>query len=122
MINEDKFSTSAAESKATYESESRDDASENWNMKIRNLKCGFRRKRHNKVWTLTEVMKLIEGVSHCGVGRWIEIKKHSFPAFAFRNSIDLKVFDASHFSILSQIRLLNLCWFAYLYRINGEIW
>ncbi|KAG6500109.1 uncharacterized protein LOC121996738 isoform X2 [Zingiber officinale] len=90
MINEDKFSTSAAESKPTYESELRDDASENWNMRIRNLKCGFRRKKHNKIWTLTEVMKLIEGVSHCGVGRWIEIKKYSFPAFAFRNSIDLK--------------------------------
>ncbi|XP_042403271.1 uncharacterized protein LOC121992775 [Zingiber officinale] len=89
MIN-DKFSTSAAESKPTYESELRDDASENWNMRIRNLKYGFRRKKHNKIWTLAEVMKLIEGVSHCGVGRWIEIKKYSFPAFAFRNSIDLK--------------------------------
>lgn len=122
MINEDKFSTSAAESKATYESESQDNASEDLNMRIRNLKCGFRRKKHNKVWTLAEVMKLIEGVSQCGVGRWIEIKKHSFPAFAFRNSIDLKVLDASHFSMLSQICLLNLCWFAHHFRINGEIW
>ncbi|XP_042404815.1 uncharacterized protein LOC121995029 [Zingiber officinale] len=60
MINEDKFSTSAAESKPTFESELRDDASENWNMRIRNLKCGFRRKKHNKIWTLTEVIKLIE--------------------------------------------------------------
>ncbi|KAG6476164.1 hypothetical protein ZIOFF_065400 [Zingiber officinale] len=82
MINEGKFSTSAAESKPTFESEL---------------------KKHNKIWTLTEVIKLIEGVSHCGVGRWIEIKKYSFPAFAFRNSIDLKVLDASHLSMLSQI-------------------
>ncbi|KAG6496197.1 hypothetical protein ZIOFF_044045 [Zingiber officinale] len=90
MIKGDKFTTFAAESKPTDESELHDDASENWNMRIRHLKCGFRRKKHNKIWTLTEVMKLIEGVSHCGVSRWIEIKKYSFPAFAFRNSIDLK--------------------------------
>ncbi|KAI3943670.1 hypothetical protein MKW92_026163 [Papaver armeniacum] len=48
-----------------------------------------RRKNHT-VWTLSEVMKLIEGVSEHGVGRWTEIKWLLFPSSAHRTAVDLK--------------------------------
>ncbi|XP_050381187.1 uncharacterized protein LOC126798304 isoform X2 [Argentina anserina] len=53
------------------------------------VKGGMRRK-HHRAWTLVEVMKLVEGVSKCGTGRWSEIKRLSFATFAYRTSVDLK--------------------------------
>uniref|UniRef100_A0A1D1Y2X0 Telomere repeat-binding protein 6 n=1 Tax=Anthurium amnicola TaxID=1678845 RepID=A0A1D1Y2X0_9ARAE len=52
-------------------------------------KCGVRRK-HHRSWTLSEVTKLIEGVSRYGVGRWTEIKRLLFSSSAYRTSVDLK--------------------------------
>ncbi|PNY12722.1 MYB family transcription factor [Trifolium pratense] len=52
-------------------------------------KGGMRRK-HHRAWTLVEVMKLIEGVSRCGPGRWSEIKRLSFSSYSHRTSVDLK--------------------------------
>lgn len=52
-------------------------------------KGGMRRK-HHRPWTIREVMKLVEGVSQCGVGKWAEIKKLAFSNSVYRTSVDLK--------------------------------
>ncbi|KAG4937880.1 hypothetical protein AAZX31_16G005500 [Glycine max] len=52
-------------------------------------KGGMRRK-HHRAWTLVEVIKLVEGVSRCGAGRWSEIKRLSFASYSYRTSVDLK--------------------------------
>ncbi|XP_043704917.1 uncharacterized protein LOC122654747 [Telopea speciosissima] len=51
---------------------------------------GEMRRKHHRLWTLSEVMKLIDGVSRYGVGRWTEIKRLLFSASAYRTSVDLK--------------------------------
>ena len=53
---------------------------------------GENHKKHHHPWTLKEVMKLLDGVTHCGVGKWADIKKFSFSATVYRSSTDLKVF------------------------------
>ncbi|ERN11204.1 uncharacterized protein LOC18439394 isoform X1 [Amborella trichopoda] len=52
-------------------------------------KGGIRRK-HHRAWTLCEVMKLVEGVSRYGCGRWSEIKRLAFASYTYRTSVDLK--------------------------------
>ncbi|XP_062082151.1 uncharacterized protein LOC133788614 isoform X2 [Humulus lupulus] len=52
-------------------------------------KVNTRRKRHIS-WTTEEVVKLVEGVSQCGVGRWTEIKRLLFSSSSHRTSVDLK--------------------------------
>ncbi|KAK4741881.1 hypothetical protein SAY87_025469 [Trapa incisa] len=56
-----------------------------------NVQKGNRRRKHHIPWTQSEVMKLIEGISHLGVGRWSKIKKLLFPSSKHRTSVDLKV-------------------------------
>ncbi|KAH9320971.1 hypothetical protein KI387_015610, partial [Taxus chinensis] len=51
---------------------------------------GGTRRKHHRAWTLGEVMKLVEGVSRCGPGRWSEIKRLAFSAYQHRTSVDLK--------------------------------
>ncbi|KAL3825898.1 hypothetical protein ACJIZ3_021927 [Penstemon smallii] len=48
------------------------------------------RRKHHRLWTVTEVRKLIDGVSQTGVGRWSRIKKLFFSASPHRTSVDLK--------------------------------
>ncbi|XP_041016213.1 uncharacterized protein LOC121258721 isoform X4 [Juglans microcarpa x Juglans regia] len=52
-------------------------------------KGGMRRK-HHRAWTIVEVMKLVEGVSECGAGRWSDIKRLAFASYSYRTSVDLK--------------------------------
>ncbi|XP_057977707.1 uncharacterized protein LOC131164490 isoform X2 [Malania oleifera] len=52
-------------------------------------KGGMRRK-HHRAWTIGEVMKLVEGVSRYGAGRWSEIKRLAFASYTYRTSVDLK--------------------------------
>ncbi|MED6159037.1 hypothetical protein PIB30_038627 [Stylosanthes scabra] len=52
-------------------------------------KGGMRRK-HHRAWTPVEVMKLVDGVSQCGAGKWSEIKRLSFSSHSYRTSVDLK--------------------------------
>ncbi|KAM4096173.1 hypothetical protein ACJW30_08G085200 [Castanea mollissima] len=47
-------------------------------------------RKHHISWTSSEVMKLIEGVSRCGVGRWAEIKRLMFSSSSRRTPVDLK--------------------------------
>ncbi|XP_076881196.1 uncharacterized protein LOC143529256 isoform X2 [Bidens hawaiensis] len=51
-------------------------------------KGGMRRK-HHRPWTLSEVVKLVEGVSRHGAGRWSEIKRIAFANCSHRTSVDL---------------------------------
>ncbi|VFQ97594.1 unnamed protein product [Cuscuta campestris] len=48
------------------------------------------RRKHHRLWTVTEVKKLIDGVSQFGVGRWSQIKKLFFSASDHRTPVDLK--------------------------------
>ena len=66
--------------------ESSDDSIETFRQK----KNSSRRKNHRQ-WTLSEITKLIEGVSKCGVGKWTDIKRLSFANSTYRTSVDLKV-------------------------------
>ncbi|KAK6911871.1 SANT/Myb domain, partial [Dillenia turbinata] len=52
-------------------------------------KGGMRRK-HHRAWTITEVLKLVEGVARYGAGRWSEIKRLAFASYNYRTSVDLK--------------------------------
>ncbi|KAL6979360.1 hypothetical protein U1Q18_021025 [Sarracenia purpurea var. burkii] len=67
-----------------------DDASEDdYSTGNKNQKGKCRRK-HHMYWSVSEVLKLVEGVSMYGVGRWTEIKKLLFHSSANRTSVDLK--------------------------------
>ena len=43
------------------------------------------------MWTLSEVNKLVDGISEYGVGRWTDIKRLFFPFSSYRTPIDLRV-------------------------------
>ncbi|CAA0830453.1 ABC transporter G family member 24 [Striga hermonthica] len=65
------------------------------------------RRKHHRLWTVSEVKKLIDGVSEYGVGRWSRIKKLLFSASAHRTSVDLKdkwrnLLKASHMQLGNQ--------------------
>ncbi|XP_006340203.1 uncharacterized protein [Solanum tuberosum] len=47
-------------------------------------------RKHNKYWSTTEVLKLVEGVSKYGVGRWSDIKRMFFQSSVHRSPADLK--------------------------------
>ncbi|KAK8921762.1 Telomere repeat-binding protein 4 [Platanthera zijinensis] len=48
------------------------------------------RRKHHRAWTLAEVLKLVEGVSRYGAGKWSEIRRLSFSSGSHRTSVDLK--------------------------------
>ncbi|KAK6264274.1 hypothetical protein SCA6_019708 [Theobroma cacao] len=51
---------------------------------------GGTRRKHHRAWTLSEVMKLVDGVAKYGAGRWSEIKRLAFASYSYRTSVDLK--------------------------------
>ncbi|GJR11994.1 putative transcription factor MYB-related family protein [Tanacetum coccineum] len=69
-----------------YTSESEEDDSETL---MRSVASGNLRK-HHKVWSVSEVKKLIDGVAQFGVGKWTHIKKLLFASSVHRTSVDLK--------------------------------
>lgn len=84
--------TNAAEQQQDLEPEkvysSKDDPAGN-TATVATSKGGTRRK-HHRAWTLCEVMKLVDGVSKYGAGRWSEIKRLAFASYSYRTSVDLK--------------------------------
>ncbi|KAM3341172.1 putative protein isoform X1 [Capsicum galapagoense] len=48
------------------------------------------RRKHHRLWTVSEVRKLIDGVAQYGVGRWSHIKKLYFSSSGHRTPVDLK--------------------------------
>lgn len=65
------------------------DASKDNIVTVPTAKGGIRRK-HHRAWTIAEVMRLVEGVSRYGAGRWSEIKRLAFASYSYRTSVDLK--------------------------------
>lgn len=51
------------------------------------------RRKHQRMWTITEVTNLVDGISEYGVGRWTDIKRLLFSSSAYRTPIDLRVYD-----------------------------
>ncbi|XP_068639432.1 uncharacterized protein [Aristolochia californica] len=74
---------------ASSQYESPDEDVSDDNILVRRSGKAMRRK-HHRLWNLSEVMKLIEGVSRFGVGRWTDIKRLLFATSAHRTSVDLK--------------------------------
>ncbi|KAD0988264.1 hypothetical protein E3N88_43464 [Mikania micrantha] len=86
-----------------YLSESEDDSE----MMMKSMTSGNQRKLH-RVWTVSEVKKLIDGVAHFGVGKWTHIKKLLFSSSVHRTPVDLKdkwrnLLKASHAIMGSRI-------------------
>ncbi|MED6207120.1 hypothetical protein PIB30_032951 [Stylosanthes scabra] len=48
------------------------------------------RRKHQRMWTAAEVIKLVDGISEYGVGRWTDIKRFSFSSSSYRTPIDLR--------------------------------
>ncbi|KAI4300296.1 hypothetical protein L6164_033688 [Bauhinia variegata] len=48
------------------------------------------RRKHQRMWTLSEVNKLVDGISEYGVGRWTDIKRVLFASTSYRTPIDLR--------------------------------
>ncbi|KAK9058793.1 hypothetical protein SSX86_023636 [Deinandra increscens subsp. villosa] len=57
--------------------------------KMRSETNGNQRK-HHRVWSVSEVKKLLDGVAHFGVGKWTHIKKLLFSSSVHRTPVDLK--------------------------------
>ncbi|GMH09811.1 hypothetical protein Nepgr_011652 [Nepenthes gracilis] len=53
-------------------------------------KRGSDRRKQNMVWTLSEVMKLVDGISQFGVGKWTAIRKTFFSSSSYRTSLDIR--------------------------------
>ncbi|XP_031742605.1 uncharacterized protein LOC101219571 isoform X3 [Cucumis sativus] len=53
-------------------------------------RCKKYDRRRQKMWTLTEVMRLVDGIAEYGTGRWTHIKKHLFASSPHRTPIDLR--------------------------------
>ncbi|KAI3512122.1 hypothetical protein L1887_19323 [Cichorium endivia] len=68
-----------------YSSGSEDDSE----TMMRSMTGGNQRKLH-RLWTVSEVKKLIDGVAHFGVGKWTHIKKLLFSSSVHRTPVDLK--------------------------------
>lgn len=48
------------------------------------------RRKNQRIWTLDEVMNLVDGISHFGVGKWTDIKNHFFHYAAHRKPVDIR--------------------------------
>ncbi|GAB2290251.1 btaf1 RNA polymerase II, B-TFIID transcription factor-associated, 170kDa [Dionaea muscipula] len=63
-------------------------------------KTSDRRKR-NKLWSLPEVVKLVEGISQFGVGKWIAIRRTFFSSSSYSTSLDIRILHSSSPDIAS---------------------
>ncbi|KAL4340727.1 hypothetical protein GQ457_08G012180 [Hibiscus cannabinus] len=48
------------------------------------------RRKHQRMWTLAEVIKLVDGIAQFGVGKWTDIKRLLFASSAYRTPVDLR--------------------------------
>ncbi|CAN6581021.1 unnamed protein product [Malus baccata var. baccata] len=49
------------------------------------------RRKHQRMWTPSEVTTLVDGISQCEVGRWTYIKRFLFASSPYRTPLDLRV-------------------------------
>ncbi|XVF76402.1 hypothetical protein PTKIN_Ptkin13bG0263700 [Pterospermum kingtungense] len=64
--------------------------SENEHKRSKRLKMACDRRKHQRMWTLAEVIKLVDGIAQYGVGRWTDIKRLLFASSAYRTPVDLR--------------------------------
>lgn len=83
-------------------------------------KRGLKRK-HHRAWTLSEVLKLVDGVAQFGPGKWSEIRRLSFASYSYRTSVDLKVGLLMQFLTHSLRFWSSNKSFCRLFRISGAI-
>lgn len=74
----------------SYAEEEEEDSDDNNNIATVPTAKGGMRRKHHRPWTLSEVVKLVEGVSRYGAGRWSEIKRIAFSTCSHRTAVDLK--------------------------------
>ncbi|CAN8284955.1 unnamed protein product [Cochlearia groenlandica] len=48
------------------------------------------RRKHQRIWTIEEVVKLVNGISDFGVGKWTDIKNLHFGSPSHRTAIDIR--------------------------------
>ncbi|KAK4769028.1 hypothetical protein SAY86_027178 [Trapa natans] len=48
------------------------------------------RRKNQRMWTVQEVIKLVDGICQLGVGHWSDIKRLSFASSTYRTPIDLR--------------------------------
>ncbi|XP_020582430.1 uncharacterized protein LOC110026023 isoform X2 [Phalaenopsis equestris] len=63
------------------------------------------KKKNHRAWTLGEVLKLVEGVSMYGVGRWSQIRQVAFASGSHRTSVDLKIGKPACLSVPAPVLL-----------------
>ena len=49
------------------------------------------RRKHQRMWTIDEVVKLLDGISHFGLGKWTDIKNLFFHSASHRTPVDIRV-------------------------------
>ncbi|KAG4123711.1 hypothetical protein ERO13_D11G343400v2 [Gossypium hirsutum] len=64
--------------------------SEDGRKRTKRSKTACDRRKHQKMWTLVEVIKLVDGIAKYGVGRWTNIKKLLFASSTYRTPVDLR--------------------------------
>ncbi|KAJ8543954.1 hypothetical protein K7X08_025572 [Anisodus acutangulus] len=78
------------DSSGTFSDQSSDNTSEDdWTIGTE-TRTTTQYRKHNKYWSTPEVVKLVEGVSKYGVGRWSGIKRMFFQSSVRRSPADLK--------------------------------
>jgi hypothetical protein len=48
------------------------------------------RRKNQRMWTASEVTKLMDGISEYGVGRWTDIQRFLFSAAGYRTPTDIR--------------------------------
>ncbi|KAG2332620.1 hypothetical protein Bca52824_003800 [Brassica carinata] len=48
------------------------------------------RRKHQRMWTIDEVVKLLDGISHFGLGKWTDIKNFFFHSASHRTPVDIR--------------------------------
>ncbi|KAK8546309.1 hypothetical protein V6N13_067530 [Hibiscus sabdariffa] len=64
--------------------------SEDEQKRSKRSKMACDRRKHQRMWTLAEVIKLVDGIAQFGVGKWTDIKRLLFASSAYRTPVDLR--------------------------------
>ncbi|VVA30541.1 PREDICTED: telomere repeat-binding [Prunus dulcis] len=72
---------------------SREEISEDESVSRINTRKGSKQTKLYTSWTSSQVMKFIEGVSQCGVGKWSEMRRLLFSSCLHRTAVDLISLD-----------------------------
>ncbi|KAM2242563.1 hypothetical protein ACFX1S_009503 [Malus domestica] len=80
-----------SESDESYESDEQPITSESEDDSVsRKRSTKQDRRKHQRMWTPSEVTTLVDGISQYGVGRWTDIKRLLFASSPYRTPLDLR--------------------------------